>query len=62
MKWYYWAIFLATIVDIILYSIFPIFNRVEPTVGGLPFFYTYQIIMLAVTTVIYLIVALFVKG
>ena len=62
MKWYYWAIFLATIVMIILYSIFPVFNRVEPTVGGLPFFYVYQIIMLVVTTVIYLIVALFVKG
>jgi len=61
MNKYYIAIFIALIVDIILYSIFPVFNKIEPTLGGLPFFYVYQTIMLVVTTIIYLIVA-FIKG
>ena len=61
MNKYYLAIFLALVVDIILYSVFPIFNNKEPTLDGLPFFYIYQTIMLAVTTLIYLIVA-YIKG
>ncbi|BFH73709.1 hypothetical protein SJAV_16530 [Sulfurisphaera javensis] len=58
---YYIAIFVAFLVDIILYSLFPIYNTATTSLGGLPFFYVYQIIMLAVTTVIYLIAA-FIKG
>ena len=61
MNKYYIATFLALIIDIILYSIFPVFNKIEPTLDGLPFFYVYQTIMLVVTTIIYLIVAL-IKG
>jgi len=61
MNKYYIAMFIALIVDIILYSIFPVFNKIEPSLGGLPFFYVYQIVMLVVTTIIYLIVA-FIKG
>ncbi|QIW23500.1 DUF3311 domain-containing protein [Sulfolobus sp. S-194] len=58
---YYIAVFIALILDIVLYSIFPVYNITTPSIGGLPFFYVYQIIMLAVTAIIYLIVA-FIKG
>ncbi|BAK54360.1 hypothetical protein [Sulfurisphaera tokodaii] len=58
---YYIAVLVALLLDIILYSIFPVYNIATPSIGGLPFFYVYQIIMLAVTTIIYLIVA-FIKG
>ncbi|MBB5252769.1 hypothetical protein [Sulfurisphaera ohwakuensis] len=58
---YYIAVFIALILDIVLYSVFPVYNIATPSIGGLPFFYVYQIIMLAVTAVIYLIVA-FIKG
>lgn len=58
---YYIAIFLALILDIILYSVFPVFNTVYPQVAGLPFFYVYQIIMLVITSIIFLIVSM-IKG
>src|SRR6266581_8113337 len=32
----------------------PIYNMVDPTLGGLPFFYWFQILMLALTTLPYL--------
>ncbi|BFI74963.1 hypothetical protein [Sulfurisphaera ohwakuensis] len=58
---YYIAVLIALLLDIILYSVFPLYNVVTPSIGGLPFFYVYQIIMLAVTTLIYLVAAL-IKG
>ncbi|AWR96186.1 DUF3311 domain-containing protein [Acidianus sulfidivorans JP7] len=50
---FYVAILIALIVDIILYSIYPVFNKVSPELLGLPFFYWYQTIMLAVTSAIF---------
>jgi hypothetical protein len=32
----------------------PIYNSVDPTLGGLPFFYWFQILMLALSTIPYL--------
>jgi len=32
----------------------PIYNMVDPTLGGLPFFYWFQILMLALSTLPYL--------
>lgn len=58
---YYLAIFIALLVDIVLYSLFPVYNTATASLGGLPFFYVYQIIMLIVTTAIYLVAA-FIKG
>ena len=32
----------------------PVYNMVDPTLGGLPFFYWFQILMLALSTLPYL--------
>ena len=53
---FYLAIFLALLVDIVLYSIFPLFNRVTPCLLGIPFFYWYQTVMLAVSSVMFFVV------
>lgn len=58
---FYIAIFIATIIDIILYSIFPVFDKVSPDLFGLPFFYWYQMVMLAVTSIMFFSIAYFVK-
>ncbi|ARM74743.1 DUF3311 domain-containing protein [Acidianus manzaensis] len=50
---FYVAVFIALIVDIVLYSIFPLFNKVSPELLGLPFFYWYQTVMLVVTSAIF---------
>ncbi|MDT7901370.1 MAG: DUF3311 domain-containing protein [Acidianus sp.] len=54
---FYIAIFIALIVDIILYSLFPLFNRVTPCLFGVPFFYWYQTIMLAVSSLMFFTIA-----
>lgn len=36
----------------------PIYNSVDPTLGGLPFFYWFQILMLALSTLPYLVFTL----
>ncbi|MUN29553.1 DUF3311 domain-containing protein [Sulfolobus metallicus DSM 6482 = JCM 9184] len=46
------------IIDIILYALLPVYNKVAPSIGGLPFFYTYQIVMLIVSSVLFLIPSL----
>ncbi len=55
---YYIGILVMFVIDIILYAALPLFNKVSPTIGGLPFFYTYQIIMLVVSSVLFLIPSL----
>uniref|UniRef100_A0A0F2LMT2 Uncharacterized protein n=1 Tax=Candidatus Aramenus sulfurataquae TaxID=1326980 RepID=A0A0F2LMT2_9CREN len=52
MNLYYLAVGITFLIDIILYSIFSVFNKVQPELFGLPFFYWYQILMLVVTTVL----------
>lgn len=51
-SYYYLAMLAGTIIILILYSIFPVYNRVNPTIAGLPMFYWYQILMLGVSTLI----------
>ncbi|WP_236752502.1 DUF3311 domain-containing protein [Acidianus sp. HS-5] len=53
---FYPAIFIILLVDIVLYSIFPVFNRVTPCLLGVPFFYWYQTIMLAVSSLMFFVV------
>ncbi len=52
MNAYYVAMGFAFLIDIILYSIYPVFNKVQPELLGLPFFYWYQILLLVITTVL----------
>ncbi|BFH73824.1 DUF3311 domain-containing protein [Sulfurisphaera javensis] len=58
---YYIAMLIVVIIILILYSLFPLYDKVNPTIAGLPMFYWYQILMLGVTTVISFLVAYFVK-
>lgn len=60
-SWFYVAVFIALIIDILLYSALPIFNRVSPVLFGLSFFYWYQIVMLAVTSALFYIISYFIK-
>jgi len=49
---FYLASFITLIVDIILYSVFPFFNRIYPELFGLPLFYRYQTILLVVSSLV----------
>ncbi|WP_420894008.1 hypothetical protein [Sulfolobus acidocaldarius] len=53
--------FIVTIIDIILFSIYPVFNNATMTFAGLTMFYFYQIIMLIVSTVLFVAVSLIFK-
>ncbi|BBG22888.1 DUF3311 domain-containing protein [Sulfuracidifex tepidarius] len=55
---YYVGILVMFIIDIILYAVLPVFDKVSPAIGGLPFFYTYQTIMLVVSSILFLIPSL----
>ncbi|MEJ2776462.1 hypothetical protein WIW90_09630 [Sulfolobaceae archaeon RB850M] len=55
---FYIAAFVALVVDIILYSIYPVFNSSVTSIGGLPVFYVYQLIMLVVSSILFLAVSL----
>ncbi|MCY0850809.1 DUF3311 domain-containing protein [Sulfuracidifex metallicus] len=55
---YYLIMLFMFIIDIILYALLPVYNKVTPSIGGLPFFYTYQIFMLVVSSVLFLIPSL----
>jgi len=55
---YYLLMLFMFIIDIILYALLPVYNKVSPSIGGLPFFYTYQIVMLIVSSVLFLIPSL----
>jgi len=58
---YYVAMLVVAIIVTLLYSLFPIYNKINPTLGGLPIFYWYQILLLAVTTILSAVVVHFVK-
>ncbi|MFP3202281.1 MAG: hypothetical protein RXR43_08580 [Sulfolobus sp.] len=55
---FYIAAFVALVVDIILYSIYPVFNSSATSIGGLTVFYVYQLIMLVVSSILFLAVSL----
>jgi len=52
---YYLVILLMFVIDIVLYALLPVYDKVSPSIGGLPFFYTYQIVMLVVSSVLFVI-------
>ncbi|NON61600.1 DUF3311 domain-containing protein [Acidianus sp. RZ1] len=56
------AALIVLLVLVIGYSIFPFFDKVNPSLGGLPFFYWYQIVMLVVASVLYALVSIIFKG
>ncbi|AWR93245.1 DUF3311 domain-containing protein [Acidianus brierleyi] len=58
---FYLALFITLIVDIILYSVFPFFNRIYPELFGLPLFYWYQTILLVVSSLMFLGITLIFK-
>jgi len=45
-----------------IYFAIPAYNRVDPALYGLPFFYWFQLLMLAVSTVLYTLAALILRG
>ncbi|MFP3064946.1 MAG: hypothetical protein RXR59_05350 [Sulfolobus sp.] len=55
---FYIAAFVALVLDIILYSIYPVFNSSATSIGGLQVFYVYQLIMLVVSSILFLAVSL----
>lgn len=58
---YYVAMFIGAIIILIVYSLFPLYNKVNPQLLGLPFFYWYQIVMLGFSTIISLVIVLLIK-
>ncbi|AKA72707.1 DUF3311 domain-containing protein [Saccharolobus solfataricus] len=46
------------IIPFIAYFAIPTYNKVEPDLGGLPFFYWYQTLWLALSTILFSIAAL----
>jgi Protein of unknown function (DUF3311). len=58
---FYIAMGIAFVIDIIIYSIFPYFNTATPSIGGLTLFYSYQIILLLVSTILFAAVVLVVR-
>ncbi|QGR20382.1 hypothetical protein [Stygiolobus azoricus] len=60
-KKFYVATLIVLLIDIILYSIYPVFNSATETVGGLTIFYFYQIILLIVSSIMFVTVSLLFK-
>ncbi|MCH4815227.1 MAG: DUF3311 domain-containing protein [Saccharolobus sp.] len=46
------------LIPFIAYFAIPTYNKVEPDLGGLPFFYWYQTLWLAISTILFSIAAL----
>ncbi|MEL9970823.1 MAG: hypothetical protein QXR57_07895 [Metallosphaera sp.] len=61
MNRFYLIMGIAFLVDIIIYSLYPIFNNSALSIGGLTTFYSYQIVLLVVSTILFLGVVLAVK-
>ncbi|BCU67035.1 hypothetical protein HS7_04720 [Sulfolobales archaeon HS-7] len=50
------------VIPLVYYLPLPLYNRVNPELGGLSFFYWYQIVGLLVTTVTMVLGALLLRG
>lgn len=61
-KIFYVVTLIVLLIDIIIYSIYPVFNSATETVGGLTIFYFYQIILLIVSSIMYVAVSLIFKN
>ncbi|BCU68958.1 hypothetical protein [Stygiolobus caldivivus] len=57
-KMFYIIALIVLLIDIIIYSIYPVFNSAAQTVGGLTIFYFYQIVLLVVSSVMFVAVSL----
>ncbi len=58
---YYLLALAVFVVDIILYAVLPLYNNAKPSFLGLTTFYAYQIILLIVSSLLFLIPALLSK-
>jgi len=61
-KIFYVVTLIVLLIDIIIYSIYPVFNSATETVGGLTIFYFYQIILLIVSSIMFAAVSLIFKN
>jgi hypothetical protein len=61
-KIFYVVTLIVLLIDIIIYSIYPVFNSATETVGGLTIFYFYQMILLVVSSIMFVAVSLIFKN
>lgn len=61
-KIFYVVTLIVLLIDIIIYSIYPVFNSATETVGGLTIFYFYQMILLIVSSIMFVTVSLIFKN
>ncbi|MFP3189641.1 MAG: hypothetical protein RXR07_11600 [Sulfolobaceae archaeon] len=61
-KIFYVVTLIVLLIDIVIYSIYPVFNSATETVGGLTIFYFYQIILLIVSSIMFVAVSLIFKN
>jgi len=61
-KIFYVVTLIVLLIDIIIYSIYPVFNSATETVGGLTIFYFYQMILLIVSSAMFVAVSLIFKN
>ncbi|AWR97434.1 hypothetical protein DFR86_07640 [Acidianus sulfidivorans JP7] len=59
---YYIGMGIILLIDIIIYSIYPAINTVQPEFLGLTAFYWIQTILLIVTSALYLIISYIFRG
>jgi hypothetical protein len=58
MNKFYVTLGIVLLIDIIIYSVYPLFNKTTPELLGIPFFYWYQTILLVITSLAFLGVSL----
>ncbi|BDC19442.1 hypothetical protein [Acidianus sp. HS-5] len=61
-KGFYLSLGIVLLIDIIIYSIYPLFNNVQPVLLGLTEFYWLQIALLIVTSLLYFAIGYVFKG
>ncbi|MUM64321.1 hypothetical protein D1867_03440 [Acidianus infernus] len=61
-KGFYLSLGIVLLLDIIIYSLYPLFNNVQPTLFGLTEFYWVQIVLLIVTSLLYFAVGYVFRG
>lgn len=61
-KIFYVVTLIVLLIDIIIYSIYPVFNSATETVGGLTIFYFYQMILLIVSSIMFVTISLIFKN
>lgn len=59
---YYLAMGVFLLIDIIIFSLYPLFNNAEPRLFGLTEFYWVQIILLIITSLIYFTISYAFRG